>query len=86
MTTALKLTQKTILTIAEATGIPPATINSVYENYNNLNQVGYVVLDFVCAHGCPHEPLSLDEETFNKDFMFVDTLSDTTFTEVITTR
>lgn len=85
-TTALKLTNKNILTIAEATGLPPATVNSVYENYYTLNQVGYVVLGFVCEHGDEQGPLSVDEETFNRDFMFVTEPSDTEFTEVLNIR
>ncbi len=84
MPTALKITQKTILTIAEAAGMTPAAVTSVYENYNNLDQVGYSVLDYVCEHGCPHEPVTMDEATFNTDFMFVTTPSETEFTEVIT--
>lgn len=85
-TTALKLDQKTILTIAEATDMSPATINSVYENYNTLDQSAYVVLGFVCSHGDEQEPLSVDEETFHRDFMFVTEPSDTEFTEVIIIR
>lgn len=86
MTTALKLTQKTILTIAEATGMTTEAVNSVYENYCALDKSGYVVLDLMCTNGCAHEPVSVDEETFNNDFMFVDTPSDTEFREVINIR
>lgn len=86
MTTALKLTQKTILTIAEATGMTPGAVNSVYENYCSLDQSGYVVLDLMCTNGCAHEPVSVDEETFNRDFMFVDSPSDTEFREVLNIR
>ena len=86
MTTALKLTQKTILTIAEATGMTATAVNSVYENYCSLDKIGYVVLDLMCTNGCAHEPVSVDEETFNQDFMFVDTPSDTEFREVLNLR
>ena len=85
-TTALKLTPKTILTIAEATGMTAADVNSVYETYCSLDQSGYVVLDLMCTNGCAHEPVSVDEGTFNRDFMFVDSPSDTEFREVLNIR
>lgn len=85
MTTALKLTQQTIHTIAEATGMTPAAVNDVYEGFNLRDQEGFVVLDFVCCHeDHPQVPLAVDGENFHRDFMFVTTPSETEFTEVIT--
>lgn len=86
LTTALKLNQKTLHTIAQATDMSPAAVNDVYENYNLLNQEAYVVLGFTCVHGDEQEPLSVDEDTFQRDFMFVTEPSDTEFTEVLIIR
>jgi hypothetical protein len=82
-TIALKLTQQTIHLIAEASDTSPYVIDNVYQNFCNLEQVGYVVLDHVCEHGDLQPPLVMQERVFNKDFMFVTAPSDTEFTEVI---
>lgn len=83
MTTALKLTQTTIDRISEMTDTPRRVVNNVYENYNLLGQVGYVILDHICIHGDLQPPLTMEETDFNKEFMFVTKPSSKEFTEVI---
>lgn len=85
-TMALKLNQQTIHTIAKATDTPPRVVNEVYENYNLLNKVGYIVIGFTCVHGDEQEPITMDEETFNRDFMFINEPSTAEFSEVIIVR
>lgn len=83
MTTALKISQKTILTIAGATNLRPSEVNDIYENCCYKGTIGYVVLDDVCKHGDLQPPLLVEEEVFNTDFMFVTEPNPEEFTEVI---
>lgn len=83
MTTALKLTQKTILIIAGATHLRPTEVNDIYESCCNNGTTGYVVLNDVCKHGDLQPPLLVMETDFNTDFMFVKEPTENSFTEVI---